>query len=210
MFYSCRNIRGLSPLEAATNRGHFDCARWLWLNQWSVSITKEVFTPLKEKENRKTSYHKGPQLINLANQNHVSSENSSTTSSISSKQDSGEKPTSFQEIKRPQTAVYSRRLQTLDSKIPPRVSSAQSKLPNQRNSNSIKPKQKVSTNGLHSAKTKQILAYYTSKKEHNASIPGKTVDFTVKITNTSSSSEAHRNAGNMTYSFLQGRLLDNV
>ncbi|XP_078486494.1 uncharacterized protein LOC100179325 [Ciona intestinalis] len=45
----CRNIRGKSPLDVAVELSLMECARWLWLNQWSISITKNSLQKNPEK-----------------------------------------------------------------------------------------------------------------------------------------------------------------
>nr|XP_002122568.1 ankyrin repeat domain-containing protein 11-like [Ciona intestinalis] len=45
----CRNIRGKSPLDVAVELSLMECARWLWLNQWSISITKNSLRKNPEK-----------------------------------------------------------------------------------------------------------------------------------------------------------------
>lgn len=50
--FRIRNIKNQSALDVAVSRGFIDCARWLWLNQWSISITRKQSpksTPVKQK-----------------------------------------------------------------------------------------------------------------------------------------------------------------
>ena len=54
--FRCINSQKKTPLDIAASCGYIDCARWLWLNQWSVSIPKE-------QENESADKNKKPPAI---------------------------------------------------------------------------------------------------------------------------------------------------
>lgn len=202
-------------MAIAVNNGHFECARWLWLNQWTLSITKDALNTTAESKPHNYSFihsdidsKKIPSAILKPRPRSVKETIGRTEFRINlKKQRNDQKPTStkgendvwIKEKHRPRPFTAGPFLNVKENiQIPKLVKSVHSDYSPRTNTAELatdkhKPRTRAPSNVkvLHSNKAKEIVTFLTSRREVQRSIPSKFQEINLEI------SDLHGNSFNL-------------
>ncbi|XP_077965583.1 uncharacterized protein LOC120334521 [Styela clava] len=179
----CHNIHNKSAIEVARDRGHIECARWLWLNQWSLSITKDMVNTIERPEISSKLFITPPVVPEPINGNSKENRFRGKSPSKNARSDTGRK-TYKSNGTRPQTAYPLRSrnpTKSYGSVLPLRSFSARS---NDAGTYTYPTSElPVFPTGKHKDKNEKIINFFISRKDRQQSIPTRYTTLNAPITN---------------------------